>query len=567
MSSPSAVRRYQLLHSIASGGMAEIFLARIEGEAGFSRPCVIKRIHRHLVAAPGFVEMFLDEARLAARLSHPGIAQILDLGREGTDYFIALEYLDGRDLSAVLSRCAKIETRMPIDVALKIAAAAAEALHYAHEARDESGRALNIVHRDVSPSNLFLTFQGAVKVLDFGIARANFRFQQTAAGQIKGKAAYMSPEQTRGDADRRADVWALGVCLHEMLTGERLFVGRDWIRITDAVRSARIPRPSETRREVPEDVDVLVMAALERDVERRTPTAEALRAHLEEALRARSYVSPTSQLGAFLKFLYEGEPEPAAQAADAPRTGEIITISTSEVEVATVVTQPSGMTAAAPAPATVPQRRPPQAGRGRWVAAVLALALLAGLGFLSRRDAPVEKPVLAVAVPNPEPEPERAPAPVAEAPAPIDVARPAPKPPRPPSAWLSVETSRPITVLLDGVAMGSAPLKRTRVAPGEHRLTLEGSGQARNVTFNARAGEEIIRRESFRSGVLNVTVEPWADVFLDGTRLGQTPLVREIWEGSHALKLVGPNGASRRMDIEMQAGKSLVIDETFAPAR
>jgi serine/threonine protein kinase len=282
MDGPVAFGRYVLLEQLALGGMAEIFLAKAVGEAGFEKAFVVKRVLPHLTLAHGFVEMFLDEARIAAQLNHPGIVQIFDLGKQDGDYYFAMEYLAGEDVSAVVRRCEELGRRIPVDVAVKIAAAAAEALHYAHRYHTPDGRPLGIVHRDISPSNLFVTYHGTVKVLDFGIARAEQRLQQTRAGHIKGKAAYMAPEQARGEqVDARADVWALGVCLHEMLTGRRLFLRDSSGDTLLAVREGPIPRPRELRPEIPVELDALIMQALERDVSRRCPSADVLRTGLD----------------------------------------------------------------------------------------------------------------------------------------------------------------------------------------------------------------------------------------------------------------------------------------------
>src|SRR5579871_2970 len=297
MADPVAFGRYVLVEKLASGGMAEIFLAKAVGEAGFEKTCVVKRVLPHLAAIPEFVQMFLDEARIAARLVHPGIAQIFDLGKQGNDYYIAMEYLAGEDVGALLRRCVEARLAIPVDLALKVAGAAAEALHYAHDVKAPDGAPLNIVHRDVTPSNLFLTYQGAVKVLDFGIARAEQRLQETRVGQVKGKAAYMSPEQALGKGiDRRADIWSLGVCLYEMLVGGPLFIGINRQALFESVQQARIPPPSEHRADITEDVDALVMRMLRREAGQRTPTAEKVREEIETALRDKTYVSQTSQI-------------------------------------------------------------------------------------------------------------------------------------------------------------------------------------------------------------------------------------------------------------------------------
>ena len=205
--------------------MAEIFLAKLVGAEGFERDVVIKRMHEPLSLRTDFVNMFLDEARLAARLVHPNVVQIHELGHEAGCYFICMEYLPGEDFSSVLRTANQKRQYVPYALIARVIADAASGLHFAHEFTDSAGKNLGIVHRDISPSNIYLTYQGQVKVLDFGIAKAHSRLASTAAGVVKGKYVYMAPEQARGDqgVDRRADVFALGVTLYEALTYTRPF--------------------------------------------------------------------------------------------------------------------------------------------------------------------------------------------------------------------------------------------------------------------------------------------------------------------------------------------------------
>jgi serine/threonine-protein kinase len=296
------------MDKLAVGGMAEIYLAKAVGEAGFEKICVIKRIHPHLSDSEGFINMFLDEARLAARLNHPGIVQLFDFGRHGSDYFFAMEYLAGEDVSSILRKSTQKELDIPVEVVAKIAALAADALHFAHEFRAEDGHPLGIVHRDISPANLFVTYQGSVKILDFGIARSDRRLQNTLSGELKGKAAYMPPEQILGkNIDRRADLWSLGVCLYEMLTRRRLF-SRSALPITlAAVQTDPIPSPRLVRPEIPEELDAVVMKALEREQAKRFQTAEEMREALDRFLADRTYVPQSVQLGQYLRNLFGAE--------------------------------------------------------------------------------------------------------------------------------------------------------------------------------------------------------------------------------------------------------------------
>jgi serine/threonine-protein kinase len=282
--------------------MAELFLASAEGAAGFQRTCVVKRILPHLAEDPSFVHMFLDEARLAAQLHHPGIVQIFELGREGEDYYFAMEYLAGENWAAVARQSQEKHWPVPLDVAARLARDAAVALHHAHEMTDESGKELELVHRDVSPSNLLVTYQGLVKVLDFGIARAASTSRRTETGHIKGKVGYMAPEQALGQpVDRRADVWALGVCLHELITGRRLFSGDSLAEVALKVCQADIPRPSSLRPGISPQLESAVMGALNRNVASRFSTAAAFGSALDEATRMES---ERVDLAAYLEDLF-----------------------------------------------------------------------------------------------------------------------------------------------------------------------------------------------------------------------------------------------------------------------
>ncbi|MBL8954109.1 MAG: serine/threonine protein kinase, partial [Myxococcaceae bacterium] len=239
--------------------MAEIWLALQQGMKGFERVVVVKRISEGLSADPLFVEMFLDEARIAAQLNHPNIVQIYDLGEHEGAYYIAMEYLHGEDLASVMR--AAIGNRAPLShsFAARIVANAAEGLASAHARVGLDGKPLNVVHRDVSPQNIFITYDGIVKVLDFGVAKARNRASVTSGGQVKGKFSYMSPEQARGgDVDPRTDVWALGVVLFETATQTRLFEGRDdQMAVRDAVLRGNVPSARARNPTIPSDLDAI----------------------------------------------------------------------------------------------------------------------------------------------------------------------------------------------------------------------------------------------------------------------------------------------------------------------
>ncbi|HEY8432973.1 MAG TPA: serine/threonine-protein kinase, partial [Sandaracinaceae bacterium] len=272
--------RYEMGAEIASGGMATVYLARMSGAAGFEKLVALKRVHPHLAKEPAFVDMFLDEARIASRIQHPNVCQVFDFGEADGEYFIAMEFLVGETLAKVQRAIASSpllhDPRRPF-IAVRLIADACEGLHAAHELRGRDGELINVVHRDVSPQNLFVGYDGHVKVVDFGIASASDRLHQTSSGTVKGKFAYMAPEQARGKrVDRRADVFALGVVLWELLAFQRLFRRDTPAETLVALMSETIVPPSKISPLAPPELDPIVLRALERDPDQRYPTAREL---------------------------------------------------------------------------------------------------------------------------------------------------------------------------------------------------------------------------------------------------------------------------------------------------
>ncbi len=300
--------KYVLVRKLAEGGMAEIFLAKQVGVDGFEKNVVIKRMLRHLSQSTEFVDMFRDEARLASQLSHPNVVQILELGFADGCYFIAMEYMAGEDFSAVIRRAARNKQYLPIPVAARVVADAAQGLHFAHEMTDEKGQPLGLVHRDVSPSNIFVSYTGQVKVLDFGIARAESRLAQTAAGTVKGKYQYMSPEQAQAEPiDRRSDVYALGVSLYEALVLRRPFARDTDLAILKAVLANEYARPRAVRPDLPEALEDIIVKALAPGVEDRFQSAAQLAAALDGYLTANRTPLATPGLGQFMKSFFGEE--------------------------------------------------------------------------------------------------------------------------------------------------------------------------------------------------------------------------------------------------------------------
>ncbi len=288
MNAPLQLGRYSLFAELASGGMATVYIGRLNSEAGFGRVVAIKRLHPHLAREPQFVSMFLDEARLAARIQHPNVVPILDVVTLGTELFLVMEYVKGESLVALLRETATAGATVPIPVVATIAMGLLAGLHAAHEATDEAGRSLGIVHRDVSPQNLLVGIDGVARVLDFGIAKASVRLQTTREGQLKGKLAYMAPEQVSGQVTRRTDIYAAGIVLWEALACRRMFRGETEAHILQQVMAADFRPPSLFNPEVPPELDRVVLRALSKDPEARYATARDMAADLDRVLRPAS---------------------------------------------------------------------------------------------------------------------------------------------------------------------------------------------------------------------------------------------------------------------------------------
>ncbi|HJZ85278.1 MAG TPA: protein kinase [Polyangia bacterium] len=297
--------RYALLTKIASGGMAELFLARQRGPEGFEKLVAIKRILPERSGDAHFVELFLEEARLAARLSHPNIAQIYDLGIEGDSYFLAMEYVSGENLGTLDARAREQGFRVPLPLIVKIAIDVCEGLYYAHHLTDPLGRPLRVVHCDISPQNVLIGYDGSVKIVDFGIARAAADTRRQAA-EVRGKAAYMSPEQVLGQPlDHSSDLFSLGIILYELLAQRRLFARDELAATTHAVREEPIPSLRRFTPEIPPGLEAGVMRSLERNRERRYPDARALQRDLESVLADRGGVPSNAALSEFMSLLFK----------------------------------------------------------------------------------------------------------------------------------------------------------------------------------------------------------------------------------------------------------------------
>lgn len=301
--------KYHLIANLGHGGMADVFLAAAQGPAGFSKLQVIKRLRRsELGDEHDVVTMFLDEARLAARLNHPNVVQTNEVGEADGEYFIAMEYLDGQPLNRILHRLRQLprgqEARHEA-IALRIVADALAGLHYAHELADYDGTPLNVVHRDASPHNIFVTYDGHTKVVDFGIAKAATRSVNTSTGVLKGKISYMAPEQARcKPLDRRADIFVIGIVLWEILAGRKMWKGLEDMAIINNIFSHEIPTAAQARSGIPPELARIVDGALAYEVDDRYPTAADLRADLLGYLEQAGQRISTEEIGALVAHLF-----------------------------------------------------------------------------------------------------------------------------------------------------------------------------------------------------------------------------------------------------------------------
>jgi serine/threonine-protein kinase len=430
--------RYAIFDEIAAGGMATVHLGRLIGPAGFSKVVAIKRLHPHLARDPEFSSMFIDEARLAARVQHPNVVATLDVVPIEGEVFLVLDYVQGEPLSRLVKATAARGEHMDPRIASTVVVGALHGLQAAHDATDEYGKSLGIVHRDVSPQNVMVGADGVARVLDFGVAKAAGRLQSTRDGQLKGKLSYMAPEQVRGtEVDPRTDVYSAGVVLWEALTGRRMIQGNNEASVLQAVLQAHPPKPSSLNPTVPQAVDEVVMRALEKHPARRFATAREMAIALE---RAAGIASPY-EVGEWVRSVAQ-----EALALRAARVKEME--STSAIRLVPPTLQAwerSGSTVSTlhgPLPAAPPPRS------NTWLVVIAAglLALLAVIGVVLvlafRGPAqPAEPAAVAVpaesagaSAPTPEPAPVPAPAPAPEtepdpAPSAIAIEDLAPAPP------------------------------------------------------------------------------------------------------------------------------------------
>ena len=501
---------YRIVRRIASGGMGTVYLAQRESwTRDFSKPVALKVMHPHLAREASFVRMFLDEARVAIQIEHPHVCNVIEVGVANGSHFIVMEYLNGKTLGQIVKEVQALglseEARGAFfesyqQYVARIIADAADGLHAAHEARSADGQPLEIVHRDVSPHNIMVTFSGAVKVVDFGIAHAKERLEQTESGLVKGKLKYASPEQISGrGVDKRTDVWSLGVCLWEAVTLKHPFAQTDQAEVVASITNHKLPDLNETAPWMHPELESIVRRALSADRNARYSTARDMSAALRAFLLARRAMVEAAELGDWLQVL---SPAQAAGAPSAPSDvgiSEISDVSTNALvqdQVSTHNERPAEP-ARDPTPAPVRRKRHPVA----WaVASAAALALLITTLVVTRSDAHTNEPAPVAALP-PTPAPS------------------GPEPVTPPAIVPAVQ--EPSLIDVDALQLEPAldAVMGTTAAPKEKK--------------------PVARRATIPSAVLNVvatggTVEVW----VDGKRKGNSPLKIDVPSGQHDVRLV-----------------------------
>ncbi|HEY3352365.1 MAG TPA: serine/threonine-protein kinase, partial [Polyangia bacterium] len=302
MQQPIPFGKYLLLERISVGGMAEIFKAKSFGVEGFEKILAIKRILPAMSDDKEFIEMFIDEAKIAGQLSHANICQIFELGRINDQHFIAMEFVWGKDVLQIQNRFRRMKQIMPFPMAAFLAAKTCEGLDYAHHKKDAMGKPMQLIHRDVSPQNIIVSYEGEVKLIDFGIAKAASRTSKTQAGVLKGKFGYMSPEQVRGlPLDRRSDIFATATMLYELMTGDRLFLGDSDFSTLEKVRNVDIQPPSALNPRVPKALERIVMKGLARDPEDRYQWANEMQEELQAYVMSQEPVYTSKHLSRWMK--------------------------------------------------------------------------------------------------------------------------------------------------------------------------------------------------------------------------------------------------------------------------
>lgn len=555
---PESFGKYFLIDKVAVGGMAEVFKAKTFSHGGFEKLLVIKRILQHLSDNGEFVDMFIDEAKISVLLQHPNIVQIYDFGKIRDNYFIAMECVEGKDLKIILRKLAERRKLLPTEYAVYVAHEVCKGLDYAHKKTSLKGDPLGIVHRDMSPSNIIVSYTGEVKIADFGIAKAEISVYNTKDGVLKGKFEYMSPEQASGiPIDHRSDLFSVGIMLHEMLTGRRLFKSESEIKTLERIKAADVKPPSATNPNVPARLDEIVMRALSRDSKDRYLDAKELQTDLLEFMYPSTPDVTREHLAHFMQQVFVTEiAEERERLEEGTRLASALAAEAPELELDVSWQEAGSGSTLRPVQSRVP-----------YVVAALAILLAAGaaayLTFHEEKPQVVEKLVEVQA-------------------------------PRPTTGTIDVRVTPavPATIKLAGQVIGQGPnLLYDKVEPGKDLpLEIEAEGYlpfSDTVTLEAgdrlrlpvvlrpvpvavtptptptptpeRTTTQAPKATPEAPGRLSVNVsEGWAEVYVDGQKIEDTPVYNyEISAGSHTIKVVNPKtGFEATRSVRIQSGKA-----------
>jgi serine/threonine-protein kinase len=636
---------YQLLHPLGAGGMGQVFLARQQGEHGIQRLVAVKCMLAQHARRKKLVNLFLDEVRIAAQLNHGNIIQVIDHGVTDRQYYMAMEYVHGENLLEVINRLLDRKQLMPIDLVLQVGSHICEGLSYAHTKKAMDGRALGIVHRDISPQNVMISFQGEVKIADFGVARAAEQTHQTIGGELKGKLAYMSPEQAFGKPlDHRSDLFSLGVVLYEACSGSSPFMRDNPMATLEAVRAAQVVSLATLRPELPEEVSELVHHALSPEPADRPDSARAMYEELQRIMRLNNMVVSAFDLADFMSDLFpESRPAdeggqdggPGGTAVGRRADGEDLERRTlfylRQRHPETHVDELQRQTAATGAVQRGGDKAEdegtgdavPRSSEWRWLVGLSLVGLIAGLAValyyrFGASDPP--QPVADSAVSARTQDAAVSTPPDGEA-AQLDQSTPQTTATlvvrsTPPGAWvkvsgkrlpevtpltaalspgrylctlglaghrplerrvrlrpgqsarldarlealpgrLSVSSTHPCRVQLNGKPAGETPLRGHRIAAGRVKvLCLDAAAHVR-VTRTVKVPPGGAASTMFRFGVLAVNVQPWAHVTVDGRRRGTTPLRLVLPVGEHRVTLANSERKlERRLRIEIALNRT-----------
>jgi eukaryotic-like serine/threonine-protein kinase len=498
--------RYRLRYSIAKGGMASVYLAQLAGAYGFEQWVAVKVMHPHLAADRRFATMFLDEARVTSKIRHPNVCSILDFGEDRRTPYIVMEYLHGETLSKVVRR-GREERDLPLWVPARAIADAARGLHAAHELRGPDGKLRNLVHRDVSPQNILVLYDGIAKIMDFGVVLAEDRLTSTISREVKGRWGYMAPEQLRGEPlDRRSDVWSLGVLLWEASVGQRLFRAENPAQTAIAVVQGDIPDPRDLVPDLPAELADVIHGALQRDQTKRTASARELADGIERFLHKASYPFTADQLGEWMNHAFSDRRKRREEILNSSESGEMELYTPSFSMLGETSLGGPNQSGVVPS-----DKNRKAAALPRWIfaipiAGVLLLALCVAIGYAIFGGEPDQ---------------------VAMAPAP------------------SGGREEALELVRSGTIEPSAPLAPP-TAP-EVQPTAEPAPPP--------IEEETIERRPRGPGTLNLLAIPPAEVFLGARRLGRTPLIGvSLPSGTHRLRLVAGE-TTRTVPIVIRAGQ------------